>query len=434
MVRKVTLSKTCSLKGRISVPGDKSISHRAVILGSIAEGTTRIRNFLESDDCLNTIKAFQSMGLKIEKTGPSEVIVQGRGLYGLSPAPKQIYLGNSGTSMRLLLGLLSGQKFKSTLTGDESLSNRPMKRVVDPLKTMGALISGPRGNYAPLKTGGSKLSGIKYKLPVASAQVKSALLLAGLYAKGAVKVVEPIICRDHTERMLKYCGASLKEEKKKKGKEIILIPGSSLKPMDIDVPGDISSAAFFIVAGLIVPRSRVLLKNVGLNPTRTGIIDVLKRMGAHLEIKNRTRVCGEPRGDILVRSSKLKGVRISGKIIPRLIDELPIIMVAACAAQGRTVIKDAAELRVKETDRITSMAVNLKALGATLEPAVDGMIIQGSRKLKGTKVKSFGDHRTAMSLAVAGLIARGRTIIEDTECVNTSFPEFFKLLRSLSAK
>ena len=431
-MRKVTLGKTCSLKGQISIPGDKSISHRAVILGSIAQGLTRIRNFPESDDCLRTIKAFQSMGLKIEKTGLSEVVVQGQGLYGLKPSAKQIYLGNSGTSMRLLLGLLSGQKFKSTLTGDKSLSNRPMKRVVDPLKAMGALISGPRGNYAPLQTGGSKLSGIKYKLTIASAQVKSALLLAGLYAKGAVKVVEPIICRDHTERMLKYCGASLKEEKKKKGKEIILIPGSSLKPMDIDVPGDISSAAFFIVAGLIAPRSRVLLKNVGLNPTRTGIIDVLKRMGAHLEIKNRTRVCGEPRGDILVKSSKLKGVYLGGKIIPRLIDELPIIMIAACAAQGTTVIKDAAELRVKETDRINSMAVNLKALGAALEPAADGMIIQGRRKLKGTKVKSFGDHRTAMSLAVAGLIAQGQTIIEDTECINTSFPEFFKLLRSLS--
>jgi len=426
-VRNVIVNKACSLKGSILVPGDKSISHRAVILGSIAEGVTHIHNCLDGDDCFSTIRAFKDMGIKIKKTGSSEVVVHGCGLHGLKPPGKEIYLGNSGTSMRLLLGLLSGQDFTCSLTGDDSLTSRPMRRVVDPLELMGAGIKGRKGgSYAPLKVGKSQLAGIKYKLPIPSAQVKSAILLAGLYARGATVIEEPVISRDHTERMLKYYGVKLKKNKQ----EIVLNPGAVLKARSIEVPGDISSAAFFMVAALIVPRSRVLLKNVGLNPTRTGVIDVLKRMGGRIEIKNRSRICGEPRADILVRSSRLKSVCISGKIIPRLIDELPVIMVAACAAKGTTVLKDASELRVKETDRIASMAVNLGKLGAKLEPRTDGIIIHGGEKLKGARVKSFGDHRTAMSMAVAGLIAEGRTTIEDTECINTSFPGFLKLLKS----
>lgn len=427
-MKKFVVHKVCSLKGQVYLPGDKSISHRAIILGSIAEGVTHIQHFLESEDCLRTIEAFRAMDVRIDKTESGQFIVYGRGLHGLKPPARAIYLGNSGTSMRLLLGLLSGQKFTCRLTGDESLSNRPMKRVVDPLGLMGARITGRRGgNYAPLTIRPGQLSGITYKLPIPSAQVKSAILLAGLYACSPTVIEEPVPSRDHTERMLKYYGADLRKEKHK----IILNPGSALKGKDIDVPGDISSASFFLVAASIVPHASVLLKNVGLNSTRAGIIDVLKRMGARIEIRNRLRTCGEPRADILVRSSQLKGIRIRGKIIPRLIDELPVIMVAATAAEGITEIKDAAELRVKETDRISSMVRNLRRLGACLQERPDGVVIQGGINLRGARVKSFSDHRTAMSMAVAGLIAEGKTIIEDTECVDTSFPGFYNLLKSL---
>jgi len=415
------------LSGEISVQGDKSISHRAVILGSIAEGTTRVTNFLPSEDCIRTIKAFEAMGINIEMNR-NTLIINGKGLNGLTEPNDVMDMRNSGTSARLLCGLLSGQPFFSVMTGDSSLRRRPMKRVADPLRMMGATIWGRGGgDFLPMCIKGSEIKGITYKLPVASAQVKSAILFAGLYAKGRTSVEEITTSRDHTERMMDYFGINLE----RKGTTIIVEGGERPSARNVDVPGDISAAAFFMVGASIVSDSDVVIKDVGINPTRTGIIDILMKMGASIEILNQRKMGAEPAGDIRIKSALLKGVEIKGDIIPRCVDELPVICIAAAVAEGETVIKDASELRVKESDRIAVMAECLSRVGVEVETYPDGMRIKGGMGLKGTVCNSHGDHRIAMSMAIAGLITEGEMTIEDTECINTSFPEFEETLRKL---
>lgn len=438
-----------SLKGRISVPGDKSISHRAVMLGSIAEGVTEIEGFLMAEDCLSTIDCFRKMGVDIEITHENEgridedeagcegrdpwpesarVRIFGRGLSGLKKPGGPLYVGNSGTTIRLLLGILAGQDFETEITGDESIRLRPMGRVTEPLRLMGARIDGADGgNKAPLKIKGGKLKAIDYRLPVASAQVKSALLLAGLYAEGQTVIEEPEKSRDHTEIMMKAFGANISRENNK----IRLAPVKELTAQKISVPGDISSAAFFIAGACILPDSEVIIENTGINPTRTGIIDALRLMGADIQILNERITNGEAMADIRVRSGRLKGITIEGAIIPRIIDEIPILAVAAAFAEGVTVIRNAEELKVKESDRIEAMADGLSCLGARIKKTEDGLIIEGPCRLKGGRVKSFGDHRIAMALAIAALGAEGETVIENVDCVRISYPEFFKTLCGL---
>lgn len=433
-MNRITVNSAKKIEGVISVPGDKSISHRAVMFGSLAVGITEVSNFLMAGDCVCTIKAFREMGIKISAGTDKRVVVDGKGLRGLQKPKGELYLGNSGTTMRLLLGILSGQDFECVLTGDESLSRRPMKRVSSPLSMMGAdikpKIEMPRSDdlYPPLKIKGKyPLKAIQYKLPIASAQVKSAVLLAGLYCEGVTEIEEPLKSRDHTERMLKRYGAGVSVDGLK-----VSVRRSVLRPAgEIFVPGDISSAAFFMVAPLILRSSSVRLENVGINPTRTGIIDILKAMGADIVISNVRDENFEPIADITVKSSGLKGVNIEGEIMPRAIDEIPIVMVAAAFAKGQTVIRGAGELRVKETDRIESMAGNLKRMGADIRTDGDDIVINGLEVLRGIEAQSYGDHRTAMSIAIAGLRAEGRTTVLDTDCVNTSFPEFESLLRKL---
>jgi len=416
-----------SLRGEIALPGDKSISHRSVILGAIAKGTTRVRGWLKADDVQRTIQAFQMLGVEI-KIG-DELLIKGAGRSGLKPANQILDLGNSGTGLRLISGILAGQTFESILTGDETLRRRPMKRIIEPLALMGAQIQSRENGLAPLKIKGGNLTGIDYQMPVASAQVKSAILLASVFARGRTKITEPSRSRDHTENMLGYFGAQLK----KAGLQIEFECGQDLSAQEIEVPGDISSAAFFIIAGLIVPGSEILIRKAGLNPTRTGILDALKMMGARIEILNLRSASGEPVGDLLIKSQPLKAIEIKGRLVPRLIDEIPILCVAATQAQGTTIIKDARELRVKESDRIRSMAEELKKLGAKVEELEDGMVIEGPVALKGAEVQSRQDHRVAMSLAVAGLAAEGKTIVRSVEWVDTSFPEFLKKLNQLVA-
>ena len=415
------------LSGEISVQGDKSISHRAVILGSIAEGTTRVTNFLPSEDCIRTIKAFEAMGINIEMNR-NTLIINGKGLNGLTEPNDVMDMGNSGTSARLLCGLLSGQPFFSVMTGDSSLRRRPMKRVADPLRMMGATIWGRGGgDFLPMCIKGSEIKGITYKLPVASAQVKSAILFAGLYAKGITSVEEITTSRDHTERMMVYFGINLM----RKGSILIVEGGEKPSAKEVEVPGDISAAAFFMVGASLIEGSEVVIKDVGINPTRTGIIDILRKMGASIEISNQREMGAEPAGDIRIKSALLKGIEIKGDVIPRCVDELPVICIAAAVAEGETVIKDASELRVKESDRIAVMAECLSRIGVEVETYPDGMRIKGGMGLKGTVCNSHGDHRIAMSMAIAGLITEGEMTIEDTECINTSFPEFEETLRKL---
>jgi len=436
---KITIKPVKGIQGAIEVPPDKSISQRAVMLSSIAEGTTEVSNFLKGDDCVRAIEAFRGMGIEINQKSEvashkSEIIIKGKGLRGLKKPKKELYLGNSGTTMRIILGILAGQDFECVLTGDESLSKRPMERIAQPLRLMGAEISsgsrepssGNREIYPPLRIKGKyPLKAIKYKLPVASAQVKSAILLAGLYADGITEIEEPSKSRDHTERMLREFEANIKVNGPK-----ISIQRSVLKAKGgIFIPGDISSAAFFMVTALILKNSKITIKNLGVNPTRTGIIDILKNMGARIEISGAKDTGPEPLADITVYSSDLKGVDIEGDIIPKAIDELPILMVAAVFAKGATVIKGAAELRVKETDRISSMAANLRKMGADIKVEGDTVIINGTDALRGAEVDSFSDHRTAMSMAVAGLRATGETIVSNTDCINKSFPGFEEILR-----
>lgn len=424
------VTKKDKLRGELVIPGDKSISHRSIILSSLANGRSRVRGFLESQDCLRTLTAFRNMGVEIEKVSQGEYLINGVGHRGLKEPERVIDCGNSGTSMRLLTGLLTAQDFYSVLSGDDSLRSRPMGRIIKPLSKMGARIWARNLEYAPLSIQGQPLSGIDYQLPIASAQVKSSILLAGLYTDQEVRIVEPALSRDHTERMLKGFGIELTKE----GNLIILDKGDKgeLHSQDIQVPGDISSAAFFITAGLITDDSEILLKDVGINPTRSGFIQVVKEMGGQIELINQREASGEPIADLLVKSSKLQGVEISGDIIPKLIDEIPIIAVLASQAKGETVIKDAAELRVKETDRIMATATELSKLGVEIEELEDGMVINGKAPITGgIKVKSYGDHRIAMALAIAGLVADEAVTILNSDVINTSFPQFESLLSSL---
>ena len=417
------------LKGELTVPGDKSISHRSVMFGAIAKGLTEVTNFLQGADCLSTISCFRQLGISIENT-PEKILVHGRGLHGLSAPEKILDAGNSGTTTRLLSGILSGQEFSSVLTGDASIQKRPMKRIMEPLSLMGAQIESVRHNgCAPLSITGRPLHGISYATPVASAQVKSAILLAGLYADSPTQVTEPLPSRNHTELMLKGFGANLVSE----GKTALLRPGFPLFGQKIEVPGDISSAAYFLAAGLLVPGSEILVKNVGINPTRSGILSVIRSMGGRLEILNERLCAGEPVADLFVSFSPLHGTVIEGELIPALIDELPMIAVMAAFAQGTTVIRDAAELKVKESDRIATTTAGLKAMGADVTPTPDGMIICGGRTLHGASVSSFEDHRIAMSFAVAAMAAEGTTDIENGDCVRISYPGFYNDLALLAS-
>jgi 3-phosphoshikimate 1-carboxyvinyltransferase len=419
-----------AVRGEITVPGDKSISHRSIMFGSLATGVTKVTGFLRGEDALATLEAFRAMGITVEDDGET-LIIHGKGLHGLSEPADVLDCGNSGTSMRLLTGLLAGQSFFCVLSGDKYLRARPMKRVVGPLAQMGARISGRAGgDQAPLAIQGTKLTGIQYASPVSSAQVKSAIMLAGLYAEGETTVLEPHLSRDHSERMLRHFGAQV--ESFPGG--VKLTGGVELTASDIAVPGDISSAAFFMVAALIVPGSELLIRSVGVNPTRTGIIDILKGMGADLELLNPREQSGEPVADIRIRSSKLQAMEISGELVPRAIDEFPAICVAASLARGTTRVSGAAELRVKETDRIAAMAANLRRAGVSVVETADGMEITGVERLAGCSAESFGDHRIAMSMLVAGLAATGETRVADTECIATSFPGFLELLEKVASR
>lgn len=420
------------LRGTVSVPGDKSISHRCVMFGSIADGTTEIHNFLPGADCLATIQCFRTLGIEIEQKD-STVTVHGKGLHGLSAPPHILDVGNSGTTTRLLSGILAGQPFESKLSGDESLNSRPMKRIIDPLTQMGANISSIlRNGCAPLYIAPSRLHGIHYDSPVASAQVKSCILLAGLYADGETSVTEPGLSRNHTELMLREFGADIRSvhDLDCSRTTAIIQPCQELYGQKITVPGDISSAAYFIAAGLIVPDSEIRITNVGVNPTRAGMLKVCEDMGARIELDNERTEGGEKIADITVRTSQLHGTVIEGDIIPALIDEIPIIAVMAAVAEGTTVIRDAAELKVKETDRIETVTDNLKAMGCDVTPTNDGMIIKGG-KLKGASIHTLLDHRIAMAFSIAALAAEGRTRILDSKCVDVSYPTFYDTFEDL---
>jgi 3-phosphoshikimate 1-carboxyvinyltransferase len=418
---------TTGLKGELTIPGDKSISHRSIMFGALSKGTTKVTGFLQGADCLSTISCFRKLGIEIENN-TQEVLVHGKGLHGLTPSNEILDCGNSGTTTRLISGILAGQPFTTTLTGDASIQKRPMKRVIDPLTQMGANIKSVKDNgCAPLEISKASLHGIHYHSKVASAQVKSCILLAGLYADGITKVTEPHLSRNHSEIMLRSFGANITSE----DTTATIIPGNELFAQDIFVPGDISSAAFFITAALLVPNSEVLIKNVGINPTRDGILRVYQEMGADITRLNERIEGGEAVADLLVKSSELKATTIEGSIIPTLIDELPVIAVAACMASGTTVIKDAAELKVKESNRIGVMVENLTAMGAKVTETEDGMIIEGGTPLHGATIHTHDDHRIAMSFAVASLCADGVTDILDANCVTISYPRFFEDLKGL---
>lgn len=423
------------LKGEITIPGDKSISHRSIMFGALAKGVTSVRHFLEGADCLSTIGCFRQMGIEIQKESDGRILVHGKGIRGLTAPAATLDVGNSGTTTRLISGILSAQNFTSVLSGDASLNSRPMGRIIRPLSMMGAQIKSLHGNdCAPLQIDGrTDLHGIHYDSPVASAQVKSAILLAGLYADGETSVHEPALSRNHTELMLSQFGADLHTEIQNDGSaEIRIAPCEELYAQDILVPGDISSAAYFIAAALLVPGSEVLIKNVGINETRAGILKVCKDMGADITYLNENRGTGEPTADLLVHSSSLHGTCIEGALIPTLIDEIPMIAVLAAFAKGQTIIRDAAELKVKETDRIRTVTENLKAMGADVTPTDDGMIIQGGKPLHGAEIHPYMDHRIAMAFAVAGLASEGETTILEEQCVDVSYPGFFEALHTLT--
>ena len=413
----MVIQKIKKAAGQIKVPGDKSISHRAVMLGSLANGVTEISGFLKGADCLSTIDCFRKMGIDIDINGEN-VTVHGNGLRGLKKPDEMLYTGNSGTTTRLLCGILAGQNFDTSITGDVSIQKRPMGRVVKPLSMMGAKIE---NEYCPLYITGTKLHGIDYKMPVASAQVKTAIILAGLYADGETVIHEIEKSRDHTELMLSAMGADLTVD----NLDITVKPTNDLTAVNVDVPGDISSAAFFLVLGAIMPNSQITVTNVGINPTRTGIIDVLKDMGADITLENVHTSAGETVADITVRSSSLKGTTVGGDIIPRLIDELPIIAVAAVFADGQTVIKDAQELKVKETNRIRAVVDEFNKCGIDITETDDGMIINGGKSIHGADFKTYGDHRMAMSLTVLAQLANGESTLDDSDCACVSYPTFF---------
>ena len=424
---RVEIGRAERLRGEVTPPPDKSISHRAVMLSSIAKGTSVIRNLLRAGDTMSTLNAMRALGVDIKDR--EEIIIEGGGLYGLKEPSAPIDCGNSGTTMRLLSGILSGNPFFSVLTGDESLRSRPMKRVVDPLREMGARIMGrDEDRYPPLAIRGGALRPIRYEMPVASAQVKSAILLAGLYAEGETGVVEPVKSRDHTERMLPSYGADVRRE----GLVVSVKGPAELRAHDIAVPGDFSSAAFFIVGALIVPGSEILVKGVGLNPTRTGLLSALEKMGAEIKTENLKELSGEPVGDLYIKSAGgLKGIEITGETLPSLIDEFSVLCIAGAIAEGTTAIRGAGELRVKESDRVRAMSEGLKRMGADVEEHTDGLSIKGG-SLKGAEVDSRGDHRIAMAFSIAGLIAKGKTTVRGAEAANISFPGFYKILEGLT--
>lgn len=417
------------LLGEITVPGDKSISHRSIILGALSNGTTMVENILVAEDTKRTINCFRDMGVNIDEEG-DRIIVEGVGLQGLDKPKGMLDCGNSGTTMRLLSGILIGQSFATTLTGDESLTQRPMDRIIIPLRKMGGYIHGIEDRFPPLdiRPSDNGLNSISYELPVASAQVKSSILLATLYGKGTTRIIEKKETRDHTERMLEYFGANIYH----RDGVIYMESGNPLEGKDIYVPGDISSAAYFIVAGLLIEGSHIVIRNVNINPTRTGIIDVLKEMGASIRITNRRIKNREPIGDIEVKNSTLRGIKIDGDIVGTLIDEIPIIAIAAALSKGRTIIRDVEELRYKECDRIKAIYNELKKMGAVIEELSDGLIIQGRENLRPANLDSYKDHRIAMALSIAALTAEGKSRIKNHESINISYPNFYKTLSKLS--
>ena len=422
------LKTTSCLRGEVTIPGDKSISHRSIMFGSISKGITEIHNFLEGADCLSTISCFRNMGIDIENKN-GIVTVHGKGLRGLNAPSCVLDCGNSGTTTRLISGILAPQHFDVTLTGDDSIQKRPMKRIMEPLSMMGADITSLRDNgCAPLSIRGRQLHGIHYHSNVASAQVKSSILLAGLYADGETTVTEPKLSRNHTELMLQFFGADVRTS----GTTATVLPAAELYGNKVQIPGDISSSVYFVAAGLIIPNSEILIRNVGINPTRNGLIRVCKAMGADITLLNENRDYSEPTADILVRTSNLKGTIIEGDIIPTMIDELPTVALMACFAEGTTIIRDAAELKVKESNRIAIMVQNLTAMGADVEETEDGMIIHGGNPLHGAVIETKKDHRIAMTFAIAALAAEGETEILDAECVDISYPQFYRDLLSLA--
>ena len=423
------ISHLSNLHRELTVPGDKSISHRTIMLGSIAEGTTEVTGFLQGADCLSSISCFEKMGIQIDNDRITNTVkIHGKGLHGLCKPADILNVGNSGTTTRLMSGILAAQPFSSTVDGDDSIRKRPMGRIMTPLSQMGAAFESLENDKcAPFIIHGRKLHGINYESPVASAQVKSAILLAGLYAEGTTSVTEPALSRNHTELMFESFGVDIKSE----GTTATVIPASRLMAQHIHVPGDISSAAYFIAAGLLTPNSEITIKNVGINPTRDGILTICNMMGANIKLSNVKDDIGEPVADITVRTSSLKGCTIEGDIIPKLIDEIPIIAVMAAFAEGTTIIKDAQELKVKESNRIDVMVENLSAMGADIEATEDGMIIKGGKPLHSATIDSKLDHRIAMSFAIAGGLAEGDTEISGAECVNISYPSFYENLNSL---
>ncbi len=423
--------RTAGLRGEVSVPGDKSISHRSVILGALAEGKTQINGFLDAADCRKTAQALTALDVQIDNLGQDDMVVHGVGLRGLREPGEVLDLGNSGTGMRLLMGVLAGQDFTTTLTGDASLRRRPMDRIAIPLRHMEIEVSGQGERCTPPVTiYGGQPQAITYHTPMASAQVKSAVLLAGLYADGTTTVIEPGLSRDHTERMLAAFGGEVTID----GLQVSVVGRSTLAGQDIIIPGDFSSAVFLLAAGLLVPDSQVTVHNILLNPTRTGLLDILQRMGAEVEVTNRRKTSGEERCNITARTSQLTATEVGGDEIPRTLDEVPILALLATQAEGQTVIRDAAELRVKESDRLATTAEMLRAFGADIEEHPDGLVITGPTQLRAATVSSYGDHRIAMTAAIAGLIATGETVVEDTACIDTSFPGFAEALAQLGSK
>jgi len=429
-MKTVELAKSKGLRGEISPPPDKSISHRAIMFASLAEGKSAVRNFLRAEDPLSTIRAFRALGIGIQESGSGEIIVQGKGLDGLTEPFDVIDCGNSGTTIRLISGVLAGNPFLSVLTGDDSLKQRPMARVINPLRQMGALISARGGDrYPPLAIRGGGLKAVNYDMPVASAQVKSSLILAGLYADGTTTITEPQKSRDHTERMLAAMGAALTVQ----DLSVSVTGGAKLRSADVTVPGDFSSAAFFIAGAIITPNSEIIVRGVGMNPTRTGLIDVLNMMGAGLKLENARTISGEPVADIICSTAGgLKAVKIGSDIIPSLIDEFPVLCIIASQAEGTTEIRGAQELRVKESDRIRAMAAELTKLGVEVQEHPDGLDIKGKSEINGGIVESYGDHRIAMSFSVAALIARDPIMINNASCVDISFPGFFEKLKGIA--
>lgn len=420
--------KSCkNISGKISVGGDKSITHRSLIIASISQNETEIHNYSHADDCGSTLSCMKKLGVDFE-ADKNTIYVRGRGIDGLSEPDDILYCGNSGTTMRLLTGLLAGQKFYTVLNGDASLRKRPMGRVIEPLSLMGAMINSRKNGLAPLSIIGSKLTGIEYELPVASAQVKSALMFAGLYADSETIIVESVSTRDHTERLFEFWGIKYRRN----GKRIFIYPDGNFRGKRIDVPNDISSAAFFVVLGLIFAEEGLILENTGINPLRYGMIEVLKSVGADITTENHRIVAGEPTADIIVKKSELEPFYIAGELIPKLIDEIPILTVLATQLNGETIIRDAQELRIKETDRISAIATELKKFGANIEEKKDGLCINGPTRLNGCVCESHNDHRIAMALAIAGMFAEGETVIKNADCIAISFPSFIEVLKQIA--